>query len=259
MKWLILCSLAALLYSCEMNNTTVTEAIQKKDSLTLADASSNEISDTIPEDLTPVYGYRFKIKGDFNGDSTVEILTERFVSALDDQETNKFYMSVDIERLSELTIAKKPVSYVRCSNPKIKDLQIAKDGQLLGLSYLKNEGDLNGDGNDEVAYVVNWSDRSNLNTCHIMTYQDDKWRELYAFNIWDWQLPSLPETTNEYGLGGIYRKYVHPQDEAANKARLADFVNFPGLVKKLPNNRIRVFYRNEIADMDTVIVEMGGR
>ena len=146
----------------------------------------------------------------FRSDGKKEKLIEQFFSGIDNKETNKFYESLlDYDQLVALTVKKDPYTFVISDNELIDTLHISSGGQLLGLSYLKNEGDLNGDGTDEVSYVVNWADWSNLNTWHIVTYKNKKWIELYSFSIWDWQLPNLPETFNQYGpFGQIGRAHV---------------------------------------------------
>jgi hypothetical protein len=207
--------------------------------------------------LIPVFGYRFVIKGDFDGDGKQEQLVEHFYSLKTHKETNKFYENIpDYEKLVELTVQKEPHSLVSCSNPTIKDLEISQGGQLLGLSYLKNEGDLNGDGTDEVSYVVNWADWSNLNHWHLMTYRNQQWEELYTFSIWDWQLPDLPETFNEYGLFGLQNKYINAHNTKANKAIEKDLMEFKGLVRKVAKDSIEIYYMTNEAELDTLGVNL---
>jgi hypothetical protein len=211
--------------------------------------SIEEILKTIPPNIKPVFGYRFVIQGDFDGDGKKEKLTEHFFSGIDNKETNKFYDSLpEYDQLVVLTIKKDPYSFVSSGNPLIDTLHISSGGQLLGLSYLKNEGDLNGDGTDEVSYVVNWADWSNLNTWNIMTYKDHKWKELYSFPIWDWQLPDLPQTFNQYGSFGLKNKIVNTTNDTANLQIEKALHDFKGLVKQIKPNVIQVTYRNDEAE-----------
>jgi hypothetical protein len=205
--------------------------------------------------LNPVPGYRFNITGDFNGDGKKEQLTEHFFSKLDHKETNKFYENGDYDTLIALTAKKKPYCFLSCSDKSIGNLNIDGERQV-GLAYLKNEGDLNGDGTDEVSYVVDWTDLSNLNWWEIMTYKDGKWKKLYTFNIWDWQLPDLPETFNQYGPFGLQNKSVNTKDLAANKKIEEDLKSFPGLVKKIADNKIQIMYMTDEAELDTAIVDL---
>jgi len=135
----------------------------------------------------PVFGYRFVITGDFDGDGKKEKLIEHYYNGIENKETNKFYDGlIDYGDLVEQASRDKTYSFVLSDNKNIDTLNIASDGRSFGLSYLKNEGDLNGDGTDEVSYVVNNADWSNLNTWHIMTYKKGQWKDLYYFAIWDW-------------------------------------------------------------------------
>ncbi len=211
---------------------------------------------TLPKNIKPVFGYRFIIEGDFDGDGKKEKLAEHFFSGLDHKETNKFYDSLpEYEQLIALTVHKKPISFVSCTNPKIDTLLIASQGQLLGLSMLRNEGDLDGDGGDEISYVVNWADFSNINTCYLMTCKDHHWQELYSFGIWDWQLPDLPETFSHYGLFGTEGKEINTND-TVNQRLEKELNGFSGLIRKLQTNRISITYRNEEAMEDTKIVDL---
>lgn len=235
-----------LLFSCENS----VKKIQEEKNMSLHDTLKQD------QKLKPVFGYRFVISGDFDGDGKKENLIEHFFSGIDNKETNKFYENLEYENLVELTMKKNPYSFVLSDNKSIDTLQISSLGQLFGLSYLKNEGDLNDDGRDEVSYVVNFADWSNLNTWHLMTYKNNKWQELYSFPIWDWQLPNLPETTNQYGLFGLENKIVNSKDAIANNKVENELKNFKGLVKKIEPNKIQVIYRNEEADEDTIVVDL---
>jgi hypothetical protein len=212
---------------------------------------------TIPKNIKPVLVYRFILTGDFDGDGKKEKLIEHFFSGLDNKETNKFYDSLpDYDQLVAFTVKKEPISFVSSDNGLIDTLLISSGGQLLGLSYLKNEGDLNGDGTDEVSYVVNWADWSNLNTWHLVTYKNKKWVELYSFPIWDWQLPDLPETFNQYGLFGLDNKIINTTNDTVNMRLEKELINFKGLVKKIKTNKIQVIFRNDEAEEDTMNVEL---
>jgi hypothetical protein len=256
MKYHLFAAILLLLAGCAQPGNTKQAAGKpdslQKDTATPPDQLEETLSD-IPKNIKPVFGYRFIIEGDFDGDGSTEKLAEHYFSRLDNQETNKFYDGLtDYDQLVALTIRKKPRSFALCDNHFIDTLDIASDGQLLGLSYLKNEGDLNGDGTDEVSYVVNWADWSNLNTWHIVTYKNHKWKELYSFPIRDWQLPDLPQTLNQYGPAGLENKIVDTTGNADEK-KLKDF---KGLVRKIRPNQIRVVYRNDEAEEDSMTVDL---
>lgn len=247
-----------LIFSCKesINKIAIstTDTLQNK-----AVKSKNKINktiDSIPKNIKPVFGYRFVITGDFNGDGKKETITEHFYSKIDNKESNKFYDSlIDYSQLVEMTIKKKPYSFVTCNDKSINTLHISSAPRQLGLSYLKNEGDLNGDGTDEISYVVNWADWSNCNTWQIMTYKNNRWQELYSFEIWDWQLPDLPKTFSRYGLMGLENK-INISNDTINQQIEENFKKFKGLVKKIKTNKIRIVFRNKESDMDTIVVKL---
>lgn len=252
-----------LLFSCKSSTKKTQDEKTASHIDTLQQDSSKptneleKILKTIPKNIKPVIGYRFILTGDFDGDGKKEKLIEHFFSGIDYKETNKFYDNLsEYDQLVALTIKKKPFSFVSSDNNLIDTLHISSGGQLLGLSYLKNEGDLNGDRTDEVSYVVNWADWSNLNTWHIVTYKNKKWIELYSFPIWDWQLPDLPQTFNQYGLFGIDNKIINTTNDTVNNRLEAELINFKGLVKKVKTNKIQVIFRNDEAEEDTTMVDL---
>jgi len=265
MKTPLIISFFALTFLFSCDSSTKKTQDEKTASLidTLQQDSSkptNQLEETlktIPKNIKPVLGYRFILTGDFDGDGKKEKLIEHFFSGLDYKETNKFYDSLsDYDQLVALTVKKAPYSFVSSDNNRIDTLHISSGGQLLGLSYIKNEGDLNGDGTDEVSYVVSWADWSNLNTWHIVTYKNKKWTELYSFPIWDWQLPNLPQTFNQYGLFGLDDKIINTTNDTVNNRLEAELINFKGLVKKVKTNKIQVIFRNDEAEEDTTIVDL---
>ena len=255
--------ISTLLFSCD-NSTKKTQdkkRVSHVDTLQLDSSKSrNPIEETlknIPENIKPVLGYRFILTGDFDGDGKKENLIEHFYSLLDNKETNKFYDSLsNYNQLVALTEKKEPYSFVSSDNRRIDTLHISTDDQLLGLSYLKNEGDLNGDGTDEVSYVIDWADWSSWNTWHLVTYKNKKWTELYSFPIWDWQLPNLPETFNQYGLFGLEQKIINTTNDTVNKRIEKELLDFKGLVKKVKTNKIQVIFRNDETEEDTMIVDL---
>jgi len=202
--------------------------------------------------LTLVNGHYFVISGDFDGNGTRETLTEHFFSLSEKRETSKWYDSIDdYDHLIKLIVKKDAYSFVLCDSCPIDTLHTAPGGNSFGLAYLKNEGDLNGDGTDEVSYVVNFTDWSELNTWYIMTYRNGCWRKLYTFPIWDWQLPAIPHL--EYAVSG---KEIVPVQLGGVSKIMNDINNFEGLVKKISTGKIQVVFRNENSEVDTMIVDL---
>lgn len=212
------------------------------------------------EEVLPVFGYRFHIEGDFDGDGNTEVLTEHFFDGNTHKETNKFYSGLSYEELVERTLAKAPYSFATCNNPAIDTVHFARKEQLLGLSYLKNEGDLNGDGTDEISYVINWADWSNVNTCHVSSFKNGQWVSLYSFAIRDWQLPNLPETIRKHGPLGLKDMQAIPHkatfDQENQEAHDTVWNNFEGLIKPVAKNVIQVIYMNQEAITDTMLVDL---
>lgn len=99
----------------------------------------------------------------------------------------------------------------------------------MGVDFMKNEGDLNGDGTEELSYVPGLADYSSRNRWYIMTWQHHQWRELYSFPISEIQLP-------------------YPHEDSLR--------HFKGLVRKLGKKHIELIYINEDADWDTMIIHL---
>jgi len=89
-----------------------------------------------------------------------------------------------------------------------------------------------------------------------MTFKNKKWQELYSFPIWDWQLPDLPETFNQYGLFGVENKIINTTNDTLNKRLERELTDFKGLLKKIKTNKIEVIFRNAEAEEDTLIVDL---
>jgi len=89
-----------------------------------------------------------------------------------------------------------------------------------------------------------------------VTYKNKKWTELYSFPIWDWQLPDLPETFNQYGLFGLEQKIINTTNDTVNKRIEKELLDFKGLVKKVKTNKIQVIFRNDETEEDTMIVDL---
>lgn len=266
MRTLMLSLLLLNLSVCSCNNR-VSEADfhRRKDSVRSPQHDAQSMADTLvvaeisQEKITPVKGHRFLITGDFDGDGRQDVLKECYHSGFTNADTSKFYIGLsDFEQLVELTIAKNPVLFVVSESKAIDTLRISSGGQILGLSFLKNEGDLNGDGGDEISYVVDWADRSSVNTWTIVTYANGKWSEVYSFKIWDWQLPDLPGTLSQYGLFGLQEKLVIDPSDSLLASMDIEFRRFKGLVKKVSPSRIQVVCMNQEAEMDTMIVDLRG-
>ena len=207
---------------------------------------------------SPIFGYRFSITGDFDGDGRRETMYERFLSRRTDKETVKFYAGLEYDKLVEYNAWKRPLTIVTSKNNIIDTLKISDDPQSLGLAWLKNEGDLNGDGGDEVSYVPNWADWSETNTCHLMTYSGGKWHELVELDIRDWMIPELPGLYTEENMCGITAQTPVKNLDSLNRLMEKQLLNFPGFFKKIRKNRVRAIFINSELMEDTVEMELSG-
>jgi hypothetical protein len=208
----------------------------------------------LPENATPIFGYRFAIEGDFDGDGKKEMLTEHLISLIDRKETNKYFEVEDYGDMVGLTIKKRNYSFLLSENTKIDTLRVHREGQIYGISFLKNEGDLNGDGTDEVSYVIDWADFSSMNSWNIVTYRKGSWKELYSFRISDGLLPDLPEATNRYGPFGADGKTI--VKDTANERVARELLQWKGLVKRMKKNKIQVTYSTVDAGLDSMVVNL---
>lgn len=247
MKFLSFALILLALYSCvaeDKGNAHVGHVLPEGD-----DVPASYLVDS---NLAPIWGYRFVVAGDFNGDGKQDTLTEHFVSGLDGKETNKYYNTDNYDTLVALTGEKQPRSFMVPSTPEIDTLPIAEHLQLLGAAFVKNEGDLDGNGTDEVSFVVEWADWSSINSCHVVTWTKVGWKELLVFGIHDWELPSLPQAGITYGMFGADGMQTYPAEDRLNDS-LEDALHSFGLIEKVENGTVRIqTYAEE--DSDSVAI-----
>lgn len=219
------------------------------------DDPNGGLRDTIV--MEPVFGYRFSIQGDFDGDGKIERLTEHYISGIDRNEVAKFYSDIsDYERFMTLVEQKQPISFLLSDNRRIDTLHVSNAPQVLGLSFLKNEGDLNGDGTDEISYVIDWADMSSINTYAVMTNINGQWKELYSFGIWDWQLPDFPGSVAYFGGFGLDARYFLQPDDTICLRQKKDLEDFPGLLRKIRPYVIEIIYCNPGSELDTAVIDL---
>lgn len=193
------------------------------------DADEND-----PVDLggQEVFGNRFKVVADLYGKGTLDTVTEVYFSRLLGRETAKFMTEWSYDSLVKRSYELDPLVLLHASSAPMDTLD--QRGHGFGLALLVNEGDLNGDGGDELGYVLDHADWSSLNTYRVIGLVDGRWKELFAFPIWDWQLPALPGYGREYGNAGQTDRAVDTSTDARFSADLVIPVR-PGLVKAVGN------------------------
>lgn len=193
--------IALFIVACQEKNTNEETAFidefpkEKKDTI----ATPKEELIQGAERGKPIWGYRFVLVGDFDGDQIQDTLTEHYVDAKTKQETNKFFEDEDILAYQggEM-IGHRAFSYMLSNNPNIDTFPYTSH---LGIAYAEIIGDIDGDGADEIGVVEHHADYSSVNAYHIYTYNKG-WKRYYSFEVRDWQFPDLPEYNTVYGLFG---------------------------------------------------------
>lgn len=192
----------------------------------------------LPFNVTPIYGYRFQISGDFNGDGVQESFTEHYFSLRDKRETNKYYSGIDDVRILYDSIFERDcISFFKCSNPVLDTIPV---GGIVGPIFLKNEGDLDGDGGDEVSFVGSTFSPSSVTHCYIVSFKRGKWENIFSFWIRSWQCPPLPYCGKTYGLFGADGTYTFAKNDSINLLLEKQRKEFPGFITKLKAGKIRV-------------------
>ena len=229
-----------LLYACTPSHNSLEEVV-----------ISAKKGTTSPEEIKSIWGHRFKISGDFDGDGQQETLTEFYYSHRDQKETNKYFKGVeDVWVLYDSAEVRKCQSFLLCSNPKLDTIPVSG---ILGPIWLKNEGDLDGDGGDEVSYVASYPQQSSVNFCRLLSYKTNQWKELYTFEIREWQIPPLPQAGKTYGLMGSDGLYETDDDDSLNQELVKAFNAFPGFVTKMKDGKVQIYTFTEMAE-DTVVI-----
>ncbi|GAB4489108.1 MAG: hypothetical protein OHK0019_06300 [Saprospiraceae bacterium] len=208
MKLRVLIGLLSLLISCQTRqepSKSEAEVLTKADSLqrirqdSIATAEEKHREQVRTDSLAaiakskPIWGERMTATGDFDGDGAQDTLFEKYISRLTGKETNKDYDWSGNELgdgcchwldYKQIWIAEKdPLVRLASKNPKIKSFDVEWGGVQNGFDYLKNVGDLNGDGTDEIAYYIYDVDFSNMNSCALAIYKNGKWKEVHHWNI----------------------------------------------------------------------------
>lgn len=149
----------------------------------------------IPSDLTNDVKYDSlllkTIKGDFNGDRIEDILKERLITSIDNKSIRRL-PKIEYDSLVELIYRKKPILSLQSENNTIPELILSKNASF-GLLWIKNEGDLNNDGSDEISLVIDWADWSAVNTCIVYSLQNGEWTEFAKFGVREWQITNNPK------------------------------------------------------------------
>ena len=136
-------------------------------------------TDVITSNLTPSQwkwnknnSSRFSIRGDFDGDGFEETLYEGATMLFSD-------------------------------NKDLTPLQL--DGDL-GVYFLSNEGDLDGDGSDEICLMTVYRDYSNINYFRIYSYTGNRWKEILCTKVHEWDCPNYIPAKPEESFVHTWKK-----------------------------------------------------
>lgn len=130
------------------------------------------------------------IVGDFDGDGKEDKITETLIST----ENNKSIDALprlEYDSLVTMIYKKRPILTIRSENKNIPDLALTKKASF-GLLYMKNEGDLDNDGGDEISIVIDWADWSQVNSCIVYSLKQNNWVEYAKFDVREWQISQNP-------------------------------------------------------------------
>lgn len=148
-----------------------------------SDKGKSNISDnTFPE--LKEFGDRKWIIGDFDGNGTSDdTLFESYVSRLTGKETYKVLNNTHPEENIKLVVNNEPVTRIYSNISGVDTLTVTESTQQSGLAILENLGDLNNDKSDEFGLVIKHEDFSNLNSYHIYTLQNNRFKKFFSFSI----------------------------------------------------------------------------
>jgi hypothetical protein len=163
----------------------------------------------------PIWGYRFVITGDFDGDHVIDTIKERFIDNKTGFETNKFFENLELLDYQVYDVKKRSVNAFLETILRNKKDTLSAIGKL-GVSWLENIGDIDGNGTDEIGMVHYHPDMSSVNTFRIYTFNNGSWEFFYGFPIRDWELPALPESHTAYGLLGALEQVTIESDSLNN-------------------------------------------
>ncbi len=174
------------------------------------------------------------ISGDWDGDKVEEMLFEYYFSRKLNKQVVPPCLSLEIDDIEDMisqAIELDVMSFLVPKDNKVDTLfiSIKPNAQIWGIQYLKNEGDMDGDGADELGYVKNLAQMSTLTMYHIVSYKNGKWINLFSFPTWNWaELDKLVKKVGKNQYQVTYRGR-----EAFEESIIIDFNKTP-LPESLP-------------------------
>jgi hypothetical protein len=183
----------------------------------------------------PDMGQRLSISGDFDGDGTIDTLTEFFCSGLTDKETCKYYDSIEYYDHWFINDMKQTYCFIAAKNKLVDTIWISDEYPDFGLFTLRNEGDLDGNGTDEITIGRDPCDASSLNHVDLLTYTKTGWQVMYYIPVWEWQVQQNDVFENE--------------DDTTHNP-------FNSFIRKKEKGLFEVAYRDEEASVSKQMVRM---
>lgn len=153
-------------------------SIEKKDEKTLTENSFNKTNNLAVQDSL-VYLRNLSLTGDFNGDGVLDTIYQNVINKTTRQPIHYFpnsqWDSIEIyfDKMNADVI-------LTIKNQAYDTLHLGLGG---GLYCLINIGDNNNDNKDEIAFVVDYYNFSNISPCYIYTLCNNKWQKLKSFKI----------------------------------------------------------------------------
>jgi hypothetical protein len=151
------------------------------------EALTDKLLDSLPKNYQPVWGDRFMLTGNFDKKPGLDTLVEEFLDERTNAECNKYWDStLTYDQAVGLAYRRSVKVSLKWMGDKNARFTISQSHPTFGLFYLANEGDLNGDGCDEISYLCDWADFSSLNTLFVISYDGKKWKKLFSFETREW-------------------------------------------------------------------------
>lgn len=170
-----------------------------------------------------------EVKGNWKADGKEITLKEEYFSRKLQKNIIPAYIYNDVldyDSVVSITIDLRPALYLTSVDNSIDTLFVSDISQLFGFYLLKNEGDLDGDGGDELGIIVNFADYSSTNYYDILSYKNGKWVTLYSFPIWEWQLDDGTKLLSKAGNNKI--KITFRNDDAVAEEKIVDLSKLRG-------------------------------
>ena len=110
------------------------------------------------------------------------------------------------------------------------------DGDL-GVYFLTNEGDLDGDGSDEIGFMTVYRDYSNINYFRIYSYTGNSWKEIFSTKVHEWDCPNFIPTRPEHQFVHVWKQ---KNNADKNKIVLKQHDGVVDMISLHPNGRYAI-------------------